>query len=255
MTPLIGYARVSTAQQGRSGLGLEAQQHAINTHRDRVEGKLYRTYVEVESGTKGDDERPQLAAAIQHARLAHATLVVARLDRLSRNVAFLSALMDSGLDFVCLDCPGATRLTIHVLVAVAEDEQRRISERTKAALQAYKARGGRLGSARDGGHRLTADAASVGRKLGTEATRRAAKEAYKSIVPFMLECRTAGMPFGDIARTLNEQGYKTRTGRPWGFSMTRAVILREGNGDPWEMAKAAGRVVEADLDDASKAAG
>src|SRR6185369_12637823 len=103
-----------------------------------------RLYVEVESGKKA--ARPQLLAALAHPRRTKATLVVAKLDRLTRNVAFLSALMESGVDFVACDNPHANRLTIHILAAVAEDEARRISERTKAALAAYKARGGKLGS-------------------------------------------------------------------------------------------------------------
>ena len=145
---VIGYVRVSTKGQGASGLGLEAQESAINAYAAQSDAKALRLYVEIESGRKSD--RPQLAAALAHAKRSKATLIVAKLDRLSRNVAFLSALMESGVEFVAVDQPHANRLTIHILAAVAEDEARRISERTKTALAAAKARGTKLGSARPG---------------------------------------------------------------------------------------------------------
>ena len=130
MNNLIAYYRVSSKRQGRSGLGLEAQQADVAVYARQHGGKLLASYTEVETGKRSD--RPELARAIAHAKRARATLVVAKLDRLARNVAFTSKLMDSGVDFVCCDNPHATRLTIHILAAVAEDEARRISERTKA---------------------------------------------------------------------------------------------------------------------------
>ena len=117
-------------------MGLEAQDAAIKAYAASVGGEVAGHYTEVESGKRAD--RPELAKAVAHAKRAKARLVIAKLDRLARNVAFVSALMESGVDFVACDNPHANRLTIHILAAVAEDEARRISERTKAALAAAK---------------------------------------------------------------------------------------------------------------------
>ena len=129
---LITYTRVSTQRQGQSGLGLEAQQAAIEAYAKGAGGEVAGAYTEVESGKRAD--RPELAKAVAHAKRVKGTLVIAKLDRLARNVAFVSRIMESGVDFVACDNPHANRLTIHILAAVAEDEARRISERTKAAL-------------------------------------------------------------------------------------------------------------------------
>ncbi len=126
-----------------SGLGLDAQTASVREYVAN-QGELVAEYTEVESGKKSD--RPQLGKALAHARRIGGTLVIAKLDRLARNVAFTATLMESGTDFLAVDNPTANKLTIHVLAAVAEDEARRISERTKAALAAYKTRGGKLGS-------------------------------------------------------------------------------------------------------------
>ncbi len=142
----ISYIRVSTRKQARSGLGLEGQQAAVADFIRQNKARPLAEYRETESGKS--KSRPELLKAMAHARRSGATLVVAKLDRLARNVAFLSALMESGVPFVCCDYPSATPLTIHILAAVAEDEARRISERTKAALRAYKRRGGVLGTTR-----------------------------------------------------------------------------------------------------------
>ena len=122
---LIAYYRVSTKQQGASGLGLDAQRSAVSDFARQSGGKIEAAYTEVESGKRAD--RPELAKAIAHARRSKATLVIAKLDRLAHNVAFVSALMESGADFVAVDNATANRLTIHILAAVAEDEARRIS--------------------------------------------------------------------------------------------------------------------------------
>src|SRR3954470_9454548 len=152
---MVAYYRVSTAKQGASGLGLEGQVAAVEHYaRDRG-AAILRAYREVESGKRAD--RPELAYAIAHARRSNATLVIAKLDRLARNVHFLAGLMEAKVDFVACDPPHANRLTIPILAPVAEDEARRISDRTRAALAADKARGGLLGAARPGAPRLTAE--------------------------------------------------------------------------------------------------
>src|SRR5262245_61248913 len=146
MQELIAYYRVSTKRQGESGLGLEAQQAAVAAYARQTGNGIKASYREIESGKR--DDRPVLARAMSHAKRTKGRLVVAKLDRLARNVAFTSALMQSGIDFVACDNPNANKLTIHILAAVAEDERERISERTKQALAAAKARGVLLGSAR-----------------------------------------------------------------------------------------------------------
>lgn len=139
----VSYVRVSTARQGRSGLGLDAQREAILSH--TAGGRIVAEFVEVESG-KGGIERPQLTAALAACKLRNAVLVIAKLDRLSRNVAFIATMMDFGVDFVACDFPQANRLTLHILAAVAEHEREAISARTIAALAAAKRRGAILGN-------------------------------------------------------------------------------------------------------------
>lgn len=222
---LIGYFRVSTEKQGKSGLGLEGQQATVDGFAKANNGNILKTYVEVESGKRKD--RPELAKAIAHARLAKATLVIAKLDRLARNVAFLSALMESGVNFKALDCPNADRFTIHILASVAEKEAADISSRTKAALQAYKARGGVLGAARpECRGNLTPEAMAKGQRLAAEARHEKAMQAYAELVPVMAELRQQGKTYRDIAAALNEQGYATRRGKPWNHVQVRLVLGR-----------------------------
>jgi DNA invertase Pin-like site-specific DNA recombinase len=140
----VAYYRVSTDRQGRSGLGLEAQQKAVMDYLNGGAWELVGEFIEVESGKRSD--RPELARAIDACRKHKARLVIAKLDRLSRNLAFVATLMESGVEFLAVDNPHANKLTIHILAAVAEHEREAISERTKAALAAAKARGKRLGA-------------------------------------------------------------------------------------------------------------
>jgi DNA invertase Pin-like site-specific DNA recombinase len=142
-TQFIAYYRVSTDRQGRSGLGLEAQRAAVANYLAANGSGLLAEYTEVETGKRND--RPDVQKALAACRKHKARLVIAKLDRLSRNVAFIAAMMDAGVEFVACDNPHATRLTLHILAAVAEHEREMIASRTKAALQAAKARGVRLG--------------------------------------------------------------------------------------------------------------
>ena len=144
MASFVTYLRVSTDKQGRSGLGLEAQRAAVAAHAASIGGAVVAEFVEVESGRKSN--RAQLAAALAACRGRRAVLLIAKLDRLARNVAFVSRLMEAGVEFVAADMPTVNRLTIHILAAVAEEEARMISARTKAALTAAKARGVKLGN-------------------------------------------------------------------------------------------------------------
>src|ERR1700716_1016524 len=140
----VAYYRVSTERQGASGLGLEAQQKAVRDYLKGGAWELCAEHVEVESGKSA--ERPELAKALAACRKHKARLVIAKLDRLSRNLAFIAALMEAGVEFVAVDNPHANKLTVHILAAVAQHEREMISERTIAALQAAKARGKRLGN-------------------------------------------------------------------------------------------------------------
>ena len=140
----VSYCRVSTTKQGRSGLGLEAQRAAIADYLNDGQWKLVAEYVEVETGK--NDERPELRKALHRAKVTGATLVIAKLDRLSRNLRFIAELQDSKVKFVCADMPDANELTIHIFASLAQHERKVISERTKRALQAIKARGRKLGN-------------------------------------------------------------------------------------------------------------
>jgi DNA invertase Pin-like site-specific DNA recombinase len=145
----IAYFRVSTDRQGKSGLGLAAQREAVMSYLDGGRWALVDEFTEVESGKR--NERPELAKALAACKRQKAKLVIAKLDRLSRNLAFIATLMDSGVEFVAVDNPHANKLTIHILAAVAQHEREIISARTSAALKAAKARGRRLGNAQPPG--------------------------------------------------------------------------------------------------------
>lgn len=222
MKNMVAYFRVSTQKQGASGLGLEAQQACVADYAAATGATILASYQEVESGKRSD--RPELARAMAHARRAKATLIIAKLDRLARNVHFLSGLMEGGVDFVACDQPHANRLTIHILAAVAEDEARRTSERTRAALAAYKARGGRLGTPAN----LTGEAKARGQRLGTARVKARAVEAYADLVPLLRELRGGGASLREIAAILNGGGHMTRTQRPWNHNQVGRVLARIG---------------------------
>jgi DNA invertase Pin-like site-specific DNA recombinase len=225
---IIAYYRVSTKQQGDSGLGLEAQKAAVEAYAKQIGARILASYREVESGKLAD--RPELARALAHARRSKATLVVAKLDRLARNVAFLSALMRSGVDFVACDNPHANKLTVHILAAVAEDEAERISARTKAALQAAKARGVKLGSARPdhwkGKEKARLAGLARGRVVAAKVISRNAAEAYADLAPTMKDWRAEGMTLDGIAGRLNAEGHTTRRGKPWNPVQVLRVLER-----------------------------
>lgn len=206
----IGYIRVSTAGQAASGLGLDAQRAAIEQYAARQSRDILEIYVETESGRLKD--RPQLNAALAHCRRAKATLIIAKLDRLARNVAFVSALMETGTEFVAVDAPFANRLMIHVLAAVAEWEREQISERTKAALSAAKARGVRLG----------VHGAVLAEQRKSEANNRA-----RMLLPFVIEARHQGCcSLREIARHLTEAGVPTLNGGSWHATSVSRLMSR-----------------------------
>jgi len=164
----VAYYRVSTARQGRSGLGLEAQREAVRAFMGGSTRELAEAFTEIESG-KHDDDRPQLARALDACRLTGAVLVIAKLDRLSRDAHFLLGLEKAGVEFVAADMPNANRLTVRLMAVIAQEEREMISARTKAALAAAKARGTKLGGNRGG--------PKVDSAKGREARSRAATPA------------------------------------------------------------------------------
>jgi DNA invertase Pin-like site-specific DNA recombinase len=228
MPNVIAYYRVSTRQQGQSGLGLEGQRAAVEAYARQAGAEIRANYIEVESGKRSD--RPELARALAHARRSRATLVVAKLDRLARNVEFLAKLMNSEVDFIACDNPAANRLTLHILAAVAEAEARATSDRTKAALAAAKARGTKLGSARpghwDGREDRRLDGLKKARSVGAGVIRQKARESYADLLPAMARMKGAGMSLREIAGKLNGDGHTTRRGRAWNPVQVRRVLER-----------------------------
>ena len=209
----ISYCRVSTDRQGKSGLGLEAQRKAVRDYLDGGNWQLVQEFVEVESGKH--NERPQLTAALVACKKHKAKLVIAKLDRLSRNLAFIATLMESGVEFIAADMPFANKLTIHILAAVAEHEREVISERTKAALAAAKARGTRLGNPR------LAEAA----KRGRAALKVNARQFAANVLPIIEEIERAGITSHNaIATKLNERNVATARGGKWTHVQVGAVI-------------------------------
>jgi DNA invertase Pin-like site-specific DNA recombinase len=215
----VAYYRVSTQRQGRSGLGLEAQQTAVRDHLNGGDWRLVAEVTEVESGKRSD--RPKLAEALKLCRLHGATLIIAKLDRLARNVAFISNLMESGMEFHAVDFPQANRLTVHILAAVAEHEAKVISERTKAALAAAKRRGIKLG-----GYRGTTMTKAM-RKAASEAITKRAKARAADLSPTITELQAAGATsLRAIAAGLNDRGIPTARGGAWSAAQVMRVMAR-----------------------------
>jgi DNA invertase Pin-like site-specific DNA recombinase len=224
---LIAYLRVSTEKQGVSGLGLEAQDAAIQAHIRAAGGMLIASYTEIETGKRDDlDNRPELLRAIAHARRSRATLVFAKMDRLARSVYVLATLHRGGVDFVACDNPNANRLTVQILMAVAENEARMISERTRAALAAYKARGGLLGASRPECRNLTDEARRRGCEAAAKARRDEADAAYADLIPMMRQWRIEGLSQAKIAARLDELGHTTRRGSRWNQGQVSRVLSR-----------------------------
>jgi DNA invertase Pin-like site-specific DNA recombinase len=212
----VAYYRVSTAEQGRSGLGLEAQRAAVEAYLNGGSWELAAEFTEVESGKRAD--RPELAKALDRCRLIGATLVIAKLDRLTRNVAFMANLMESGAEFVAVDNPHATKFTIHILAAVAEHEREQISSRTKAALAAAKARGKRLGGYRGN---PPPDAS-----LGAAARRDAADAFAARVRPTIVALRARGLSLRRIAAELTAAGVRTADGGVWAATTVGRALAR-----------------------------
>lgn len=212
----VAYYRVSTAAQGRSGLGLEAQQAAVRAFLNGGCWSLLGEFVEVESGA--NNARPELVKALDACRLKGATLAIAKLDRLSRDAHFLLGLAKAGVEFVAADMPSANRLTVGVMAMVAEEERRACSARTKAALGAAKARGVVLGGWKGG--------PVVDGRLGAAANQDAADAFAAKLAPTVNEMRGRGLSLRQVAAELTTQGIQTARGGQWTAAAVRTVLLR-----------------------------
>ena len=219
-TPVITYIRVSDQKQGRSGLGLDAQLSSVQAFAQHHGLRVIAEYREVETGTN-KRHRPELHRALQQARQDGAVLLIAKLDRLARNVHFVSGLMESRVPFVAVDMPDVDDLTIHILAAVAEKEAKMISQRTKDALQAAKARGTVLGRPAN----LTLEA----RRTGAQRRRQDAVDAYAQVAGYIALMRRGGQSLRAIAEVLNNEGHRTRQGKRWTAVQVRNVLLRHAS--------------------------
>jgi DNA invertase Pin-like site-specific DNA recombinase len=213
----IAYFRVSTDKQGKSGLGLEAQREAVLAFLNGGKWALVAEFVEVESGKRND--RPQLSAALAACKKHKAKLVIAKLDRLSRNLAFIAALMDSGVEFVAVDNPHANKLTVHILAAVAQHERELIAQRTRDALQAAKARGTKLGNPK----------LAAARESAIQGNRAAAERYATNVLPVIREIQASGITtLRGVARALTARGIATARGGEWSPVQVRDILDRAG---------------------------
>jgi DNA invertase Pin-like site-specific DNA recombinase len=218
----ISYLRVSTARQGASGLGLEAQREAVERYLNGGHWQLVQEIVEIESGKRND--RPAIAEALRLCRLHKATLVIAKLDRLARNVHFISSLMEAGVDFIACDFPEANRLTVHILAAVAEHEATMISARTKAALAAAKARGVALGGRRGSLERMRGMAAK-GTRVSAIVRHEIASKRRADLLPVIEALRAKGaISLRQLAKGLNDAGLTTVRGGQWSSTQVSRVL-------------------------------
>jgi DNA invertase Pin-like site-specific DNA recombinase len=206
MKKYVGYFRVSTLEQGKSGLGLESQKTMVNNYIENNKGILLESFTEIETGT-AKRKRTEIYKAIDFAKKNNAVLVIAKIDRLARNVYFVSSLMETGVEFVACDLPQATNFTIHLYAALAEMEAKLISERTKNALAEKKKQGFKLGSPKN----LTEEA----KKKGLEVIKQKAinNKANIQSTALIIEYRTKGYSYDKIANKLNDLNFGTANGK------------------------------------------
>lgn len=221
MEKFISYVRVSTKRQGISGLGLEAQRDAIAKHVGST-GVVLAEFIEIESGKKSS--RPQIHRAITECRLTNATLLIAKLDRLARNVAFIAQLLESGVSFVACDMPNADPFRLHIEAAIAEDEARKISARTRAALAVAKERGVKLGGWRG----VVASSDQLAQmRAQRQASARDRAVIVGQIISGMLRER-GPMSYRELAAALNVRGVSTPRGAAWSAGSVWQTLKRAG---------------------------
>ncbi|MGO8678040.1 MAG: recombinase family protein [Limisphaerales bacterium] len=211
----IGYYRVSTDKQGLEGNGMTSQREIVRRFVEGQQGVVEMEFSEVESGRKTDEERPQLAAALDYAKRAKGIVVIAKLDRLARNAEFLLRLQNSGVDFVCCDCPNADRFTVGILALVAQRERELISERTRSGMAAAKSKGVKLGTPNP----EKAVAAMV------TANKSAKVDFAAKVFPVIEEIKSAGVStLKGICDCLNRRGISTRNGKNWYPATVRNIL-------------------------------
>lgn len=222
---VVAYYRVSTQKQGSSGLGLDAQREAVRNYlrSSHKQEELLNEYIEIESG-KSDLNRPELQKAIRHCKDTGAMLIIAKLDRLARDVEFVAGLMKSDLSFKALDIPEANKLTIHIMVAMAEFERERISDRIKEALKQAKGRGAILGTPKN----LDKESAEKGRELGRKSIKDKADTFATDKYPQIKELLDSGLSLRAVARELNQRGTLTPSGKQgkWTPTTVKNIINR-----------------------------
>lgn len=211
----VAYYRVSTQRQGASGLGLSAQKFSVQTYL-KNQGEIIAEFTDVESGKK--DNRPELANAIAYCKERGAVLLIAKLDRLTRNVAFIFALRDSGVQFLCVDMPDANTLTIGIMATMAQHERELISERTRKALAEKKKQGAILGKPEN----LTDEAVEKGLQVRQQNARQDANNRRAGAMARSL--RQSGHSWAEIARQLNEFGFRTRRGKRFQIVQVQRVV-------------------------------
>ena len=217
----VSYLRVSTNKQGALGLGIEAQRRAVEDYLNGGRWTLVAEFVEVESGKH--DDRPKLAEALALCRLHNATLIIAKLDRLSRDAHFLLGLQKAGVRFVAADMPEANEMVVGIMAVVAQAERKMISERTKAAMAAAKVRGKRLGTP---GNLTNVD---EGRANGRARCSQKARERAIDLRPIIADLRGEGVTnLSQLAAGLNRRGIPTSRGGTWSATQVRRVLERVG---------------------------
>ena len=225
MNEIVSYIRVRTHGQGFEGLGMSAQRATVVAYAEKQGATIIGSYEEVETARRDSlRNRPQLRAALGHARRSGATLVIARIDRLARSVLVTAELLASGVDFIACDNPHANRFTIHVLAALAEHESRMISERVKAAFAAKRARGDTFKSPNSA---FPAGAAMLGTRAANAEAILRSREIYADLVPIVRRLRSEDMSVREVARALNEMGHRTQRGTPWSVGTVYAFLNRE----------------------------
>lgn len=221
---IVTYYRVSTTKQGISGLGLEAQKQAVARFLQGKPATIVKSFTEVQSG-KRDDNRPELQKALRECRLTGAKLVVAKLDRLARSARFLMELQESSVDFVCADMPEANTLTISLMASLAEYERTLISERTKAAYEAKKARAMAKGEALTWGNPDILSVRHADMTVANQVRIQSANDRradIRAVIQEMREASPVPLSHRKIAAQLNEAGYVTVTRKPF----THVSVIR-----------------------------
>lgn len=216
-TKYIAYLRVSTQKQGFSGLGLEAQNEIIQNHLRDI--KPIAEYIEIESGRKTDKDRPELRKALEHCRKEGANLIVAKLDRLARNVSFLSSLLENDVEIVFCDFPQANKMVLHILAAISQYEAELIATRTKQALAAKKARGTKLGNPE---HLLNKHQEAVANSNRTNSEKARINPNNKRAVAFLKVLVAQDITLNRMAETLNREGFVTSQG----FQFTPSTVYK-----------------------------